>query len=147
MRGKSSLLSEPSSSALDDVDDLVGLRADDDVAAVYADHLIAAPLRIDLHDPRGKRVEPNVGRNGGANGNVEVHVGGFLDPLRPDGRDDLSPLLGGRSGSGRSRGVAGRRAARAAFLRLRAVLDIPSFDMPSLDWALSFDMPLLSLDC
>jgi len=37
---------------LDDVNDLVGVRAKNDVPAVHQDKIISAPFRIDFHDAR-----------------------------------------------------------------------------------------------
>jgi hypothetical protein len=37
-------------STFDDVDDLVGVRAKDDVPAVHEDEIVATPFRIDFHD-------------------------------------------------------------------------------------------------
>src|SRR5437588_3664018 len=69
-------------SAFDDVDDLMRLRAYDDIAAVHQDYLEATPFRIDLDDPPRNRVEADIGRHGRADGNVKVHVGGLFDLLR-----------------------------------------------------------------
>src|SRR4051794_14015519 len=102
---KASLAQAPS--AFDDVDDLVGLRTHDDVAAVHQHHFIAAPLRIDFHNPLRQRVEANRRRDRRANRDVEVHIGGFLDPLRLDGGNDLGALLGRRGCGRRGGGVAG----------------------------------------
>ncbi len=102
--------------AFDDVDDLMRLRAHDDVAAVDQDHLIAAPLRIDLDDPGRKRVEVDRTRDPRANRDVEVDVGGFLDArLRLDGGDDLGALFG-RRGCGRRGGGVARWSVPATWL-------------------------------
>ena len=45
--------------ALDDVDDLVGLGPNDDVAAADQNDLVATPFRIDLDNPRRQRMEAN----------------------------------------------------------------------------------------
>src|ERR1700716_323488 len=84
------------------------LRANDDLPARHPNDLVAAPLRIDLYDPGRKRVEADVGRNPRADVEFEVHVGSFLDLLRPDGGNDLRPLLRRRSGGRRCGGAAGR---------------------------------------
>jgi hypothetical protein len=36
--------------AFDDVNDLVGSRAQDDVPAVNTDEIVSIPFRVDLHD-------------------------------------------------------------------------------------------------
>src|SRR6202011_5206473 len=98
--------------AFDDVDDLVRLRAHDDVSATHQNEVVAAPLRIDLDDPRRKPVETDRSGNGGAHGDVEVHVGDFFDSLLLDGRRDLALFFrwrgGGRRGCGVARGLAAR---------------------------------------
>ena len=58
-------------------------------------------------------MEVNRGGNRGANRDIEVDVGGFLDLLRPDGGADLAALFSRRSRGRRSRGVAGRGAGLA----------------------------------
>jgi hypothetical protein len=37
--------------AFDDVDDLVGVRAKNDVPAAHEDEIVSTPFRIDFHDP------------------------------------------------------------------------------------------------
>src|SRR3982074_795311 len=92
--------------AFDDIDDLAGLRTHDKVLAAHEDHFIAAPLRIDFDDPGRKRMETDRRRNSRAYRDIEVHIGCFLDPLRLDGGNVLSALLGRRCSGRRGGGVA-----------------------------------------
>src|SRR6202790_4052014 len=105
-------------STLDDVDDLVGMRAKNDVLAVNEDKLVSTPFRIDFHDPRRQRVIVDAGRHGSADRDIEVHVGDFLDLLLLDRRGDLGALFGGRRCSRRGCGIAGGLAVCARRLAL-----------------------------
>jgi hypothetical protein len=66
---------------LDDVNNLVGLRPQDDVLAAHDDEIVAAPFRIDFNDPRRKRVVTHRRWHGRADRNVEIDVGDFFDLL------------------------------------------------------------------
>ena len=94
--------------ALDDVDDLVRTRANDQVPPVDEDVLVSTPLRIDCDDVGGDRVETHSGRHHGADADTEVDVGHGLNFFLLDSGNNLSPLFGRRCSDG-SRG-AGRRS-------------------------------------
>jgi hypothetical protein len=52
--------------ALDDIDDLVGVRTKNDVPAMHQDEIVAAPLRIDFNDAGRHRMIAEAGRDGRA---------------------------------------------------------------------------------
>src|SRR5258708_6053626 len=70
----------------DDVNDLVCVRAKNDVLAPHEDELVSTPFRIDFHDTRRQRMIADAGRDSRTDRETEVHVCNFLDLLLLDRR-------------------------------------------------------------
>src|SRR5436190_16433676 len=84
----------------DDLDDLVGIRVDDQDLFPDTNKLISAPLRVDRHHFRRNRMELDVTRHAGADRDREVDIGDRCNVLLLNHSRDLGLLLGRELGAG-----------------------------------------------
>ena len=103
--------------AFDDIDNLTGVRAENDVSAVNSNEIVSTPLRIDFYDPGRERVEPHITRNGSPDRYVEVDARYFLHFFLLDRRNDLCLLFSRRSRGRRGRSISSGLVVRSRRLR------------------------------
>src|SRR5439155_9083255 len=105
----------------DDLDDLVGVRVDDQDLFPDTNKLISAPLRVDRHHFRRNRVELHVTRHAGADRDREVDIGDRCNVLLLDHSRDLGLLLGRELGAGAGLTRGGLAFHATLGLRIRAI--------------------------